>query len=48
VIKPRKTRWAGHVTHIGEIRHAYCILVGEPEGKYHSEDLGVDGSIILE
>jgi hypothetical protein len=30
-----------------EIRNAYYILVGKPEGKNHSEDLGVDGRIIL-
>jgi hypothetical protein len=24
------------------------ILVGKPEGKNHSEDLGVDGKILLE
>jgi hypothetical protein len=28
--------------------NAYKILVGEPEGKNHSEDLDVDGKIILE
>jgi hypothetical protein len=32
----------------GEIRNAYEISVGKPEGKYHVEDLGVDGRIILE
>jgi hypothetical protein len=31
----------------GAIRNAYKSLVGKPEGKNHSEDLGVDGSIIL-
>jgi hypothetical protein len=30
------------------MRNAYNILVGKPEGKNHSEDLGVDGKIILE
>jgi hypothetical protein len=30
------------------MRSAYSILVGKPEGKNHSEDLGVDGKIILE
>jgi hypothetical protein len=28
--------------------NSYEILVGKPEGKNHSEDLGVDGRIILE
>jgi hypothetical protein len=26
-------RWSGHVTHMGEMRNAYSILVGKPEGK---------------
>jgi hypothetical protein len=26
-------RWAGHVAHMGEMRDAYEILVGKPEGK---------------
>jgi hypothetical protein len=32
----------------GEMRNAYESLFGEPEGKRHSEDLGVDGRIMLE
>jgi hypothetical protein len=28
------------------MRNAYKILVGKPEGRYHLEDLGVDGKII--
>jgi hypothetical protein len=27
--------------------HRYIALVGEPEGKRHLEDLGIDGSIVL-
>jgi hypothetical protein len=30
IIKPRRMRWAGHATHIGEKRN---ILMGKPEGK---------------
>jgi hypothetical protein len=26
-------RWAGHVSHMGEVRGAYNILVGRPEGR---------------
>jgi hypothetical protein len=26
-------RWAGHVARIGEVRDAYNILVGRPEGR---------------
>jgi hypothetical protein len=31
---------------MGEMRNAYKILVGKPEGRRHSEDLNVDGIII--
>jgi hypothetical protein len=33
MIKKRRMRWAGHVARTGEKRHAYRILVGNPEGK---------------
>jgi hypothetical protein len=33
VIKARMMRWAGHVAHMGEVRGAYSILVGSPEGR---------------
>jgi hypothetical protein len=33
VIKARKMRWAGHVACMGEVRGAYNILVGMPEGR---------------
>jgi hypothetical protein len=33
VIKARRMRWAGHVAHLGEVRGAYNILVGKPEGR---------------
>jgi hypothetical protein len=33
VIKERRMRWAGHVVHMGEVRGAYNILVGRPEGR---------------
>jgi hypothetical protein len=33
---------------MGEMRNAYNILDGKPEGKNHLEDLSVDGNIILE
>jgi hypothetical protein len=33
MIKSRKMRWAGHVARMGEMRNAYRILVGKPEGK---------------
>jgi hypothetical protein len=33
VITARRMRWAGHVASMGEVRDAYNILVGRPEGK---------------
>jgi hypothetical protein len=31
--KPRRMRWAGYDGLIGEVRNAYKIFVGKPEGK---------------
>jgi hypothetical protein len=33
VVKSRRTRWAGHVAHMGEERGVHRVLVGKPEGK---------------
>jgi hypothetical protein len=33
MIKSRRMRWAGYVTFIGEMRNAYKIFTGKPEGK---------------
>jgi hypothetical protein len=33
MIKSRRMRWAGHVTHMGEKRNAYRIFVEKREGK---------------
>jgi hypothetical protein len=33
VIKARRIRWEGHVARMGEVRGAYNILVGRPEGR---------------
>jgi hypothetical protein len=33
VIKARRVRWAGHVARMREVRGAYNILVGRPEGR---------------
>jgi hypothetical protein len=32
-MKSRRMRWTGHVARMGEMRNAYNILVGKPEGK---------------
>jgi hypothetical protein len=32
-MKSRRTRWAGHVAHMGEDRKVYKVLVGKPERK---------------
>ena len=47
VIKSRRMRWAGHVARVGEGRDVYGILVGNPRGRDHLEDPGIDGKIIL-
>jgi hypothetical protein len=33
MIKSGRMGWVGHVAHIGEMRNAYSVLVGKPEGK---------------
>jgi hypothetical protein len=37
----------GVVARMGKVKYSYEILVEMPEGKNHSEDLGVDGITIL-
>jgi hypothetical protein len=33
VIRSRKMTWAGRVARMGDMRNAYKILVGKPEGR---------------
>jgi hypothetical protein len=40
--------WAGHIEPTREMKSAYRIFVGKPEGKSHTEDLYVDRRTILE
>jgi hypothetical protein len=47
VIKAKRMIWAGPVARMGEVRGAYNILVGRPEGRRLLEDLGVDGRTTL-
>jgi hypothetical protein len=44
VIRSRRMRWVGHAARMGEMRNTYSILIG----KCHSEDVVVDGRIILD
>ena len=44
--KSRTMRWEGHVARMGDRRSAYRVLVGEPEGRDHLEDLDLNGRII--
>jgi hypothetical protein len=48
VIKSRRRRCAGLAARMGEMRNAYITLVGKPVGKNNSEDLCIDGKIMLE
>jgi hypothetical protein len=47
VMKSRRMRWAGHVECVRERGDVYRFPMGRPEGTNHLEDLGLDGSIIL-
>jgi hypothetical protein len=47
VIKSRRMRWAEHTARMGEVRNAYSVLIERPEERDHSEDLGVNGKLIL-
>jgi hypothetical protein len=40
-------RWAGHVAHMGEMRSAYYIFIGNLKGTDHLEDMDIEGRIIF-
>ena len=46
MIKSRKMRWAGHVTHMGGKVNVCKVLKALKEGD-HLEDVGVDGGLVL-
>jgi hypothetical protein len=48
VINSRMMRWAGHVTCMGEMRSARTVWLESLKVRDHSEELGVNGRIILE
>jgi hypothetical protein len=41
-------RWVGHVACMGKMRYVYKIWVRDVKGRDHSEDVDVNGRIILE
>jgi hypothetical protein len=45
--RSRRTRWVGHVTHMGDIRNVYKIWLEYLKGNEHFEDIGIYGRIIL-
>jgi hypothetical protein len=47
VIKSRRMRWEGHVSHMGERRGVYRVLVGNLRERVSLEDPVVDRRIIL-
>jgi hypothetical protein len=47
VIESRRIRLAARVAHIGEMRMYTKFWSENPKGKDHSEELGVDGKIII-
>jgi len=47
VTKSSRMIWTGSVARVGENRDAYGVFVGKPEGKRNSENLGIDGRIIV-
>jgi hypothetical protein len=40
-------RWMEHIAYMRMMKNAYKILVGKLKGRNLSEDLGIDGRIIL-
>jgi hypothetical protein len=47
VIKSIRMEWASHGTWMGERRVTYRVSVGNLRERYHLEDPGVDGRLIL-
>ena len=46
-IKLGERRWAGHEEYFGEVGNSSEILLKNPNGRNLSEDLRVEGSVIL-
>jgi hypothetical protein len=47
MIKSRRMRLVGHVARVEEMKNAYKILVGKPEGKRQLGRQGIDERMIL-
>jgi hypothetical protein len=47
MLRRGKVRWAGLVSHRGEMRNQYKIWVRKPEERRTEEDVGTDGRIIF-
>jgi hypothetical protein len=45
MIKPRRVRRVGHVSHIRKQDHAQ-VFMGNHKGRYHLGDLGINGSTL--
>jgi hypothetical protein len=45
VIKSRRMKWVGHVACMGEGGGVYRFWLGGLKGRYHWEDIGIDGRI---
>jgi hypothetical protein len=48
VIKSKRMRWTGHVVRMGEMRMRTKFLTENLKVRDHSEDLDIDGKIILQ
>jgi hypothetical protein len=48
-IESKRMKWVGHVACVGEIKHAYNVFVGRPEGwrPLGRTKLGWEESLIL-
>jgi hypothetical protein len=48
VIGSRRVRWARHIARMGETKMHTVFRLESQRGRDHSDDLGVDGKVILE
>jgi hypothetical protein len=48
IIKARRMKWAGSVACMGELKNSYRIWVESLKRMYHSENLGIDGKVLLQ